>query len=288
MTTGVSFRVHKGIILLCTAIFLFSFGKKEVLQQDIKESVQGGGEVLRSNVLFHRGTTLHYMERAKKGSMVLFFIHGAPGSWSAFKRYLLADRLASDFHIVSVDRPGHGRTSRSPVAYASLSAQSKILGALLEKYRHRKVVLVGHSYGGSVALRMALDYPESIHGLLLISSPLSSFHSKHRSWRYAVRFPLFSWLVPRGLFTTNEEMISLSGDLLEIERLYEQIARPIYVLHGSRDILVSVKEVFYLEKMFSIKDLHVRVLKGVNHFIPWTHKSEVVKGIYYLRERVLK
>ena len=288
MIAGISFRVHKGIILLCTAIFLFSFGKKEVLQKGIKESVQGGGEALRSNVLFHQGTTLHYMERAKAGAVVLFFIHGAPGSWSAFKHYLFAERLAGDFHIVSVDRPGHGRTSSSPSAYASLPTQSKILGALLEKYGHRKVVLVGHSYGGSVALRMALDYPDSIHGLLLISSPLSSFHSKHRSWRYAVRFPLISWLVPRGLFTTNEEMISLSGDLLEIERLYEQILMPIYVLHGSRDILVSVKEVIYFEKMFSMKDLHVRVLDGVNHFIPWTHKSEVLDGIYYLRDKLLK
>ena len=236
---------------------------------------------------FYKGIRISYAIQPNSAAPLLFFIHGAPGSWKAYRKYLRNNSLSTDFEMISVDRPGYGGTENGR-AFASLKTQSHLLGRLLRLYaKERPVILVGHSYGGPLALRMAMDYPNQVDGLLLLAPTIDPSLEKRGRWRMWIREVPLRWLTPTSLYTTNEEIISLKTDLEDIEENYLCLKVPVYYIHGTSDMIVPVANQYYAKRQMSHLPLQLRILEGVNHFIPWTNYSEVIKGIYYLRNMLL-
>lgn len=92
-------------------------------------------------------------------------LHGQPGSradWSA-----VAADLRADCSVIAVDRPGYGRTEAGAVGFG---ANAGAAAATLDRLGVDRAVVVGHSWGGGVALAAALDYAERVAGLVLVSS----------------------------------------------------------------------------------------------------------------------
>jgi pimeloyl-ACP methyl ester carboxylesterase len=103
-------------------------------------------------------------DRHGEGPAVVL-LHGQPGTaadWTA-----VAPRLAPDFTVVAVDRPGWGRTGGPAGGFATNAAA--VLD-LLDRLGHRRAVVVGHSWGGGVALALAQAAPERTAGLVLVAS----------------------------------------------------------------------------------------------------------------------
>jgi pimeloyl-ACP methyl ester carboxylesterase len=93
------------------------------------------------------------------------FLHGQPGAgsdWDAVIR-LLPESVRSG----AVDRPGY-RTSPYPAG--SLAENASWLVSELDQAGIDDAILVGHSYGGGVALTAAALFPERVRGLVLVSS----------------------------------------------------------------------------------------------------------------------
>lgn len=91
----------------------------------------------------------------------LVLLHGASGNASTWPRDGWGDALA-------LDLPGRGSTPGP--ALASVQALAAWLVAELARRELRRPVLVGHSLGGAVALQAALDHPEALGGVVLVSS----------------------------------------------------------------------------------------------------------------------
>ncbi|WP_448203139.1 alpha/beta fold hydrolase [Azospirillum sp. sgz302134] len=111
------------------------------------------------------GVTLHYLDRGKGRPVV--FLHGngvVADDWSLS----ILDRAAERWRCVCFDRPGHGY-SELPHGQASPAAQAAILRAGARKLGLEKPIIVGHSLGGAVALAWALDYPDEVGGLVVVS-----------------------------------------------------------------------------------------------------------------------
>ncbi len=97
---------------------------------------------------------------------VVLLIHGSPGNGKAWQR--VGERLADRFRIVAPDLPGHGVTTPQAtgavpdVAYAAalIEALIRAIGA--------PALLAGHSYGGVVALAIALRAQVSVGALALL------------------------------------------------------------------------------------------------------------------------
>ncbi len=107
-------------------------------------------------------------ERLGSGPPVVL-LHGASGNrrdWTMGPAKAIAQRRT----VYAFDRPGHG-TSGFPAGLESLTTQARLMRAALERDGVQRAVVVGHSYGGSVALAWALDAPESVEGLVLIAAP---------------------------------------------------------------------------------------------------------------------
>ena len=92
-------------------------------------------------------------------------LHGQPGSASDWQ--LVMDRLPGTLDVVALDRPGYG-TSRQPAGGFAYGARAVLAG--MDVRGIRRAVLVGHSYGGGVALAVARQAPERVEALILLAS----------------------------------------------------------------------------------------------------------------------
>ena len=98
----------------------------------------------------------------------VLLIHGASsdmGVWAPTIAPLLRDR----FRIAAYDRPGMGSTAQRPPRAETLEAQAKVAAGVIEQLGLAKPVVVTHSWGGAVGLRVALDRPDLVRGLVLIA-----------------------------------------------------------------------------------------------------------------------
>ena len=109
---------------------------------------------------------LHYVE-AGSGPPILF-LHGLGGQLLHF-RHTLFPQLAGDFHLVAVDRPGSGYSQAAPRWRGTLTEQAATLAEFMDSKGLERPLIVGHSLGGAVALALALDHPDKVGGLALLS-----------------------------------------------------------------------------------------------------------------------
>src|SRR5262245_21622381 len=113
------------------------------------------------------GERMHYVDTGGAGPAIVM-IHGLAGNLLHFD-YALAGRLAGEFRLILVDRPGSGHSTRAAGANASLTAQADAIAKLIGALGLTRPLVVGHSLGGAVALALALDHPDCVGGLALIA-----------------------------------------------------------------------------------------------------------------------
>ncbi len=111
-------------------------------------------------------TRLHIVERGAGPPLVL--VHGLAAQMRNFT-YALVPLLAEKYRVICVDRPGCGYSTRPAQVPASLTGQAATIAGLVDSLRLDKPIVVGHSYGGALALAMALNHPQSVGGLALIA-----------------------------------------------------------------------------------------------------------------------
>lgn len=116
------------------------------------------------------GARVHYLERGSGPTLLL--IHGLGASMRVFTHSVL-DRLAGEFRVVLMERPGSGESTRGPSACARVRSQAETVSAFISAVGLDHPVLVGHSLGGAVALAVALAHPEQVRGLALVA-PLAN------------------------------------------------------------------------------------------------------------------
>lgn len=96
----------------------------------------------------------------------VFMIHGLGGQSCNF--YRLFDRL-EDFRRIAIDRPGAGWSDHAPRGGSDLVGHATTAAEAIEKSGAGKVILVGHSLGGAIALKLALERPDLVAGLVVIA-----------------------------------------------------------------------------------------------------------------------
>ena len=102
---------------------------------------------------------------AKLGTHELVLLHGQPGSPADWVR--VAGRLPARFHAIAADRPGYGASQRAAGGFA---ANARAALDDLDARGIERAVLVGHSYGGGVALSAASLAPDRVEAVILLAS----------------------------------------------------------------------------------------------------------------------
>lgn len=105
------------------------------------------------------------------------------------------------FRVIAFDRPGFGWSDRLSGAAAAPAVQGAAVAEALGRMGVGPAIVLGHSWAGALALSLALDHPERVSGLMLVSPVALPFHDERAPpwyWRLAVKPPV-AWLLSRTI-----------------------------------------------------------------------------------------
>ncbi|MCG7520900.1 alpha/beta fold hydrolase [Ruegeria sp. Ofav3-42] len=151
------------IVLLIAAFFIgMHLWTKRLTRQGLERVPQLG------DIVPVQGGSIHYVEKGDPTKQTIVLIHGLAGQLQHFT-YAMVDLLAKDYHVIALDRPGCGYSTRETADLAHLPQQGRMIQEFLDAKGISNAVLVGHSLGGAVSLAIALDYPEKTRALALLA-----------------------------------------------------------------------------------------------------------------------
>ncbi len=112
------------------------------------------------------GEQIHLIDRGAGPAVVL--LHGFGGN--TFSWRFVIDELARDHRVVAFDFPGFGFSDRTPgLDYGHVAQAGRVI-AVMDHLGIDRATIVGHSMGGGIAQRVAVDYPERVTGVVLVGS----------------------------------------------------------------------------------------------------------------------
>lgn len=213
---------------------------------------------------------LHYARLAVSDTLpMVLFIHGSPGSWDAFIGFFADSALYHQAQLVSVDRLGFGKSGLGEPEPA-LQVQAAAIAPLLRLSQSpRKPILVGHSLGGPVAVRLAMDYPAYVGGLVLVAPSIDPALEKKEWYRGLGATSLGRKWLPTELDVSNQEILPLKGELERMMPLWSKIRVPVTVIQGTDDDLVPPGNADFARRMLVHAPTRILMVPQMNHFIPW-------------------
>ena len=155
---------------------------------------------------------------AHRGAPAIVLLHGLGGQLRHFS-YRLIGELSPDYRVIAFDRPGSGYSSWQAGVIPSLAAQADLVDALAAELQIERMILVGHSLGGAIALGAALRQPARIAALALLA-PLT--HAPVAVSRRTVK----ALRVADGLWRALAWTVAVPVARLQRERRLAQIFAP--------------------------------------------------------------
>jgi len=260
------------------------------------------------------GMRLNYVSAGSGRPVVL--IHGNPGS---YEDYTLAvvERLAQSYYVIAFDRPGHGYSERHDSVQTTVEVQARVIRDALQKLAVEKHVLVGHSWGGSLALAAAVAYGKELAGIVLLA-PAAYPSASIEWWSLVPHLPLIGnifvrsltpflgravvrkslkeayapqdlqegyaerslelWMKPDRIRASAYDERTLGASLAGLSEHYRDIQVPVVIVTGAADRLLNPEEHAYpLHKI--IKHSKLVVLPETGHQLPQTRPDAVISAI---------
>ncbi|MCH2323858.1 MAG: alpha/beta hydrolase [Pseudomonadales bacterium] len=212
-----------------------------------------------------------------KAKQLIIFVHGTPGSFTTFMHYMNDSLMQEHFHMISVTRPGW--VERNAEKVPSLDEQAAALEPLLRMDRSGKgTILMGHSYGGPVIAKTAMQYSELVSGLVFVATTGDPELSGPRWYnRLAVVIPRF--ILGDGLKGANAEIMPLRPQLESILSGWEELEMPVLIVQGGRDRLVNPRNAEFMQRMLVNAEVTYMWREGQGHFVLWEEAGLIVDAI---------
>jgi pimeloyl-ACP methyl ester carboxylesterase len=268
------------------------------------------------------GVRLHYIERGE--GPVLVLLHGNGVLANDFEHSGLLDRAAEHYRVIAFDRPGFGYSERPRSKVWTPQAQARLLHHALQEIGVDSAIVLGHSWGTLVALSMALEVPDFVRGLVLLSgyyypslradvvtagpaipvvgdlmrytvSPLVT----RMLWRPLTKkvfapqevdarfreIPVWMLLRPKQLRASAAETAMMVPSAMSLVKRYPELKVPAMVLSGTKDGIVDFSH--NSERLSErIPDSELQLQPGVGHMIHYARPDEVMAAIDAIAARV--
>jgi pimeloyl-ACP methyl ester carboxylesterase len=226
-------------------------------------------------------------ERTGEGPVSVIGLHG----W-ARSREDLAGSLAG-LDALAVDLPGFGLSPEPPTAWGTWEYADQVAEVI--RGLDRPQVLLGHSFGGRVAVKLAAASPELVCGVVLTGVPL--LHRQPAGARPAVPFRLARWGRRHGLLSEarmeifrqrygSQDYRRATGVMRSVlvrvvnESYEDDLARitcPVELVWGSNDTVIPVQVA--RDACALIRDARLQVIEGSGHMTPLSAPGELRKSV---------
>lgn len=225
---------------------------------------------------------IHYHVSGKGNNLIL--LHGWDGEIKSFEP--IHKHLEKYFKTFSIDFPGFGKSSLPNQPWGTIE-YSDILAKFLKKQGINKLIVIAHSFGGRVAIRLAAAYPELINKMILIDSAgikpkrTYKYYIKvylYKSIKYMVKMPIINLYTENILKFISKRIGSkdyqnVSGVMRktfvrivneDLKNLLPKIKPPTLLIWGENDQATPVSNGKLMERL--IPDSGLVVLRNAGHF----------------------
>lgn len=207
---------------------------------------------------------------------ILVFVHGSPGSALDFKKYLMDTDLNKNYNIIVYDRIGYGNLNTGEVLN-SVQEEVAVLHEVLKDYDVNNIVLLGYSYGGTIALAAPENYKNKIILAGAVRGDLEPMFWVLNLYKWKFTRPL----VPKVLRAASQEKLEHVTELSSLEDKWDISTSPILIIHGNKDRIVPYENSLYLKEKIDKKKLTLITIEKGNHSLVWTNfaliKNEILK-----------
>ncbi|MCF6213520.1 MAG: alpha/beta fold hydrolase [Flavobacteriaceae bacterium] len=121
------------------------------------------------NFIQYKNCQVHFTQQGKGSAVVL--LHGFLENLNIWND--ISAILSQKYRVVCIDLLGHGKTDNLGYVH-TMDQQAQMVKTVLNKLRLRKVIIIGHSMGGYVAMAFAKLFPQNIKGICLLNSTFLS------------------------------------------------------------------------------------------------------------------
>lgn len=240
-------------------------------------------------------TQLHLIDTGRNNlpsdAPTILFIHGASGNLlDAHNKFepLLQNRA----RLIFVDRPGHGYSERGDAVGPKRQAQ--LFGKLLTTLKIDKAIVVGHSYGGTVAAAVPLEAPGKVSGLVLISAPTHLWPTGIDWYHHLVTTPVIGPIFVRTILPAFTSAVDALGhgmksvfrphpvpDMYREKTALELLMRPHHFTYNSEDIAALYDHNANASKRYNQIKVPTAIIAGETDTIVSTdlHARTIVKQI---------
>jgi pimeloyl-ACP methyl ester carboxylesterase len=226
------------------------------------------------------GMTVSYVQSGNPDGIPVVLVHGTPGSWEDWKLVIARPRLKKSFDLIAVNRPGWDTQSAPGNVIPDLSEQARMLRRAMDiGGQEKKVILVGHSLGGPIVLRMAVDYPEKVAALVLLAPSLDPDLDAVLWYNKLADYKVVKLFLPEKLARANDEIMALPDQLRRLGKDLATLKMPIILVQGQKDELVDPGNAAYARRKLVHADYHEVFLPNFGHLIPHFRPAEVVLAI---------
>jgi pimeloyl-ACP methyl ester carboxylesterase len=253
------------------------------------------------------GMTVHFQEFGDAANPTLFLIHGYTAS--TYVWHTVAPMLAANFHVVAADLIGFGYSEKPKSFDYSIASHARVLTRLMDRLGIGRAAVVGSSYGGAVALTIALDQPERVEKLVLVDAVSNDEVLNHPLLKLAaipllgeliapflvdsralLKYRMQNTLAPENHYLITEDRLdsvhrpqnaadahhsflatARAWDACRIQRDAKYIKPPTLIIWGAKDHVIPIRDGEWL--FDSIPDSRFVVLRDCGH-VPQEEKPE--------------
>jgi len=230
---------------------------------------------------------IHHALAGDSTKPLLLIIHGSPGAWYSSMKLLDDTDLQKHFRLVSLDRVGFGKSNYG-VSEPSIQAHVHYIEKIVKEYnKDGKIYLMGSSYGAPIAASFAMQHPDLVQELYLVSPVIDPSKEKMFWFSYVGKLAMVSMMIPEYLNVAGDEKFAHRRQLRRLKSHWNEITCKTYVFMGEKDNLASLGNLdFARKKLVNAKEPEFYLLPNTSHTIIY-QRSDLLISLLLKRNNPL-
>ncbi len=266
------------ILILLLTVGIFQFSKRKSDKKIVKTFQKDSAQVFIKHLDFNnKDIRVLEMQKELDGTLpTLVLVHGSPGAALDFKKYLLDFELNKKYNIIAYDRIGYSDVATGEVLN-SVADEVEVLHEVIKSLNSENIVLLGYSYGGTIALASTKNYKKKIILAGAVKGDLEPMFWALNIYKWKLTRPL----VPKVFQAASQEKLEHVTELPAYENKWDISEASILSIHGKKDKIVPFENSLFLQEKIDKDKFTLLAIDNGNHSLVWTNfeliKSEILK-----------